>query len=93
MRFKYNLISVILFLGSANVFASQLTCDELGKLTQKAADMREQGHSYEVVKSLVGGYDYALDAAIKDVYTLKLTPKQAYNHANGLCSLAKKKGR
>ena len=90
MKTKLFLAS-ILYSCSFLAHASQLSCDELGKLTEKAADMRQQGHSIEVVRNLVGGYDYALDASITDVYKLRLSPKQAFNHAYGLCSLAGKK--
>ena len=57
------------------------------------AMLRAQGHSYQVVMSEFGGADKHLDAAIKDIYTLRLTPDQASAHVSGLCALAVKQGK
>ena len=78
---------------SSTVHAAGLTCKELTTLSFQAAQLRAQGQAYETVMSLVGGADKYLDAAIKDIYVLRLTPDQAVNHVSGLCEIASRKAK
>ena len=62
-------------------------------LSFQVAQFRAQGQAYETMRALVGGADKHLDAAIKDIYVLRLTPDQTVGHVSGLCEIASRKAK